>query len=334
LWALIQNLNTVKNTGKMLISCDTGIDDALALAYALGRDEKELVGVIAGFGVADVAHTWRNTCHILKLLGATVPVVMGASVPLCRPGRDYDATASVFHGRDGLGDLLGPAEARSGDEDAGAACILEMTARWGRDLVLVTTGPLTDLARALRIDPLLHEKIGGVVCMAGALAAPGNVNPFAEANAKADVEAAKLVLESPLPLVLIGLDVTRKTLFRKSDLARWQGINTPAARFFSAAAGAYLDAYARRYPYLAGCALHDPLAVGAAFNPEWFTFVPMHLSAVTEGEASGRTCENLDRSGDGEYTGAGAFFVDAAAFETDFFARVETIIGFCKRPGE
>jgi purine nucleosidase len=324
--------DAVKNTGKILISCDTGIDDALALAYALGRDEKELVGVIAGFGVSNVAHTWRNTCYVLKLLGAAVPVVMGASVPLCRPGRDYDAVSSIFHGRDGLGDLLGPAEARSGDEDAGAAFILEMTARWGRDLVLVTTGPLTDLARALRIDPLLHEKIGAVVCMAGALAAPGNVNPFAEANAKADAEAAKMVLESPLPLMLIGLDVTRKTLFRKTDLARWQGIDTESARFFAAAAAVYLDAYARRYPYLEGCALHDPLAVGAAFHPEWFTFVPMHLSAVTEGETSGRTWEDLDRSGDAEYTSLGAFFVDAAAFEKDFFARVEKVIGFCKRP--
>ena len=322
-------VNAVKNTGKILVVCDTGIDDALALTYAVGRNEKQLTGVVASFGIASAAHTYRNTCHLLKLIGMDIPVVMGSVVPLCRPGRDYSAMPGIFHGQDGMANLLGidpgPDSIHHADK-AGADFIIQMAGQWGKELAIVTTGPLTDLAWALSAEPQLPQKIGTVICMAGALAAPGNVNEFAEANVRADPEAAKMVLESDLPLILVGLDVTRKTLFRKTDLVRWKGIDTAAARFLSGAMDFYLNAYAQRYPYLDGCALHDPLAVGAAFNPEWLTLVPMHLTAVTEGAADGRTCENLTRCGDPNYSSFGAFNVNSAAFEQDFFINVEKIL--------
>jgi purine nucleosidase len=319
----------VNNTEKILIVCDTGIDDALALAYAAARKEKKLVGIIAGFGVARATHTFRNSLHLVNLLGIDVPVVMGSTVPISRPGRDYDTLPGIFHGQDGMGNLLGPSVTPCNTdhtEDSGAAFIVKMAEQYGKELAIVTTGPLTDLARGLTAESQLPEKIGAVISMAGALATPGNVNEFAEANVKADPEAAKIVLESDLPLILIGLDVTRKTLFRKTDLKRWQQINTEAARFLSAAMGFYLKAYARRYTYLEGCALHDPLAIGAAFNPEWLTLVPMHLTAVTGGVSDGRTCENLSSCGDAKYTGFGAFDVDAAAFEKDFFTHTEELL--------
>ncbi|MDR1949577.1 MAG: nucleoside hydrolase [Spirochaetaceae bacterium] len=312
---------------KLIITCDTGIDDALALIYAAAQDRAELLGVVAGFGVTSRKNAYRNSRHILSLLGCRAGVFRGSRTPLRRPGRDYEgpAGASAFHGRDGLGDTLGPVvceEAGTG-ENEGVDFILEQAGRYGRDLAIVTTGPLTDMARALERDGGLGDKVGAVVCMAGALAAPGNVTEFAEANILLDCDAAKLVLESALPLTLVGLDVTRKTLLGQRDLARWKGIDTQAARLLHAAAGRYLDAYRARYPYLAGAALHDPLAVGALFHPEWFTRVPMHLTVVTEGAAEGRTCEDLRRCGDPRYTSFGALGVDAGAFEADFFARVE-----------
>jgi purine nucleosidase len=159
--------------------------------------------------------------------------------------------------------------------------------------------------------------------MAGALAAPGNVNECAEANVMLDCDAAKIVLESGLPLTLVGLDVTRKTLMTGNDLARWDAVNTEAARLLYAAAAAYLEAYKLRYPYLAGAALHDPLAVAAALHPEWFTTVPMHLTVAAGGPAEGRTWEDLSRSSDPRYTTHAALRVDAKAFEGDFFSRVE-----------
>jgi purine nucleosidase len=162
--------------------------------------------------------------------------------------------------------------------------------------------------------------------MAGALAAPGNVNHAAEANVMLDIDAARLVLESDLPLTLVGLDVTRKTLITGEDLARWAGIGTEAAGVLHAAAVVYLEAYRNRYPYLGGAALHDPLAVAAALRPEWFATAPMHLTVAAEGPAEGRTWEDLGRCGDSRYTTRGALWVDAGAFEADFFTRVEGLL--------
>jgi purine nucleosidase len=313
---------------KLIIICDTGIDDALALVYAAAQEEAELVGVVAGFGVTSRKNACRNSRHVLDLLGSPAGVFRGSSTPLRRPGRDYEdpARASAFHGQDGLGNVLGPAPAEDAagtGEDEGIDFILEQVNRWGKDLAIVTTGPLTDLARALERDPALGDKVGAVACMAGALAAPGNVNDFAEANILLDCDAARLVLESALPLTLVGLDVTRKTLFGREHPDRWRAIDTEAARLLAAASGAYLKAYEARYPYLGGAALHDPLAVGAVLHPEWFITAPMHLTVVTEGPAEGRTCEDLRRCADPRYTTRGALWVDAKAFEGDFFVRVE-----------
>jgi purine nucleosidase len=315
---------------KLIIICDTGVDDAMALAYAAAQEQAELLGVVAGFGVTSRKNAYRNTCRIMELLGSPAGVFRGSSTPLYRPGRDYEdpAKSSAFHGRDGLGDTLGPVAAGecAGEEtekNDGVDFILEQAYRYGKDLIIVSTGPLTDLARALERESTLGSKVGTVVSMAGALAAPGNINEFAEVNIMLDCDAAKVVLESDLPLTLVGLDVTRKTLFSREDLARWSVINTEGARLLHAAAAVYLEAYRSRYPYLTGAALHDPLAVAAALHPEWFTLVPMHLTVTTGGPAEGRTGEDLRRCGDPRYTTLGALWVDAEAFEADFFTRVE-----------
>ena len=315
---------------KLIITCDTGIDDALALTYAAAQDQAELLGVVAGFGVTSRKNAYRNSRYILDLIGSPAGVFRGSLTPLRRPGRDYEdpARVSPFHGRDGLGNTLGLAGAgepdgKGAEENEGVDFILEQAARYGKDLVIVTTGPLTDLARALERESSLGSMVGAVVSMAGALATPGNVNEFAEVNVLLDCDAARMVLESDLSLTLVGLDVTRKTLITRKDLARWDDINTGAARLLYAAVAAYLEAYHARYPYLPGAAIHDPLAVAAALHPEWFTTVPMHLTVTTQGPAEGRAWEDLGRCGDLRYTTLGALWVDAKAFEGDFFVRVE-----------
>lgn len=312
---------------KLLLSCDTGIDDALALAYAAGQTDMEFLGVCASYGVARVQNAYRNSRYIFELLHCTANVWMGSETPLTRPGTDYWHKDSLFHGGDGLGNILPqatPQDVEGAQVMEGVDVILEMANRYGQDLVIVTTGPLTDLARALQKDPDLPKKVSRVVSMGGALAAPGNATPYAEANILMDPDAAKIVLESSLPLTLVGLDVTRKTLLCNDDLARWQNIGTPAAKSFSKSVASYLAAYASRYPYLAGCALHDPLAVGVALHPNWVTTIPMHITCITQGEADGRTVEDVNRVADPDYTTQAAFLVDAKAFEQDFYTIVES----------
>ena len=314
---------------KMILSVDTGIDDALAIAYAIGQKDLELIGITASFGVSAVQNTYRNSKKIVRLMGSDIPVYMGSEHPLSRPGRDYNSAGSYIHGYDGMGNQFGPYNPEDLDgasvEEA-IDFIVESVHKYKKDLILVTTGPMTDLVKVILKDPSVLDEIGYIYSMAGALAAPGNVTPYKEANAGMDPEAAKVVLESNAPLMVIGLDVTRKTLMSFEDLKRWQEIKTKRSKFLSACVEYYLEAYKVWHPYLKGCALHDPLAVGAALHPEWLTAIPMHLTCVTEGEADGRTCEDLSKCDDRNYRTCGAFFVDNKAFEAHFFETVESIL--------
>ena len=314
---------------KLILSVDTGIDDALAIAYAAGQQEMELIGLTVSYGMSTVENTYRNTRKFAELIGLTVPVYMGSSKPMVRPGRDYRTTGSRIHGRDGMANMFGehvPEDIEGAVPEEAIDYIIESVHRYGKDLVLVTTGPMTDLAKVIKKDPKVMEKIGAIYSMVGALAAPGNVNPYMEANAGMDPEAVKFVLESDPPLTVIGLDVTRKTLMSLEDLKRWQEIGTERSGFLSGCVEFYLDAYRVMHPYLKGCALHDPLAVGAALHPEWIHTVPMHLTCVTEGEADGRTCEDLSRCDDPVYHSTRALFVDSKAFEKHFFDTVERVL--------
>ena len=314
---------------KFILSVDTGIDDALAIAYAIGQKDLELIGITSSYGMSSVQNTYRNTKKIARLMGSDVPVYMGSEHPLSRPGRDYRKTGSFIHGADGMGNQYGqhtPEDVEGAVIESAVDFIIESVHKYKKELILVTTGPMTDLAKAILKDPSILNEIGYIYSMLGALAAPGNVTPYKEANAGMDPEAAKVVLEADAPLMVIGLDVTRKTLMSFDDLKRWQAMGTKRADFLSACVEYYLEAYKKWHPYLKGCALHDPLAVGAALHPEWLTAIPMHLTCVTEGEADGRTCEDLNKCDDREYRTCGAFFVDNKVFEAHFFETVERVL--------
>jgi len=315
---------------KLILNCDTGIDDAFALAYAAGQRDMELIGVVASYGMSYVGNTYRNSKYILRLLGSQAPVYAGSEHPLSAPPRDYLEAESLFHGADGVANLLGqytPEDLSGVQPEGGIDFIIESTRKYGKDLVLVTTGPLTDVARVLERAPWVGDEIGGIVSMVGALATPGNANPYMEANAALDPEAARKALEADPPLTVVGLDITRKTLFSRKDLERWQGIKTERAAFFSGCAAHYLKAYSIKHSYLPGCALHDPLAVGVAIHPEWVQTVPIHLTCELEGEARGRTCEDLARSSDNSPARTvGALRVDKTAFEREFFTIVESLL--------
>lgn len=315
---------------KLILNCDTGIDDAFALAYAASQQTMELIGVVASYGMSYVGNTYRNSKHILRMLGCNAPVFAGSEKPLEQPLRNYLEAESLFHGGDGVANLLGQytqQDVETVKKDEGIDFIIESTQKYGKDLTLVTTGPLTDLARVLQKAPWVKDKIGSVVSMVGALAAPGNATAFAEANAILDVEATKFVLESDLPLTVVGLDITRKTLFSNKDLARWEEIKTQSSDFFVGCAKHYLNAYRIKHSYLPGCGLHDPLAVGVALHPDWIQAIPIHLTCEIEGEAKGRTCESLALSSNNTPARTqGALRVDAKAFEQEFFATVEGLL--------
>lgn len=310
---------------KMILDVDTGIDDALAIAYAVASPEIELLAVTVSYGNTPFGNAYRNTCELLKVLGVNIPVYGGAKAPLMRTAE----FTGIFHGQDGLGETLGEtSEHELTFVPATAACdyMIEQARRHGKELKIVTTGPLTNLALALTKEPRMAEMIGQAVVMGGAVSTPGNVDKFAEANIYVDPEAAEFVLSSDMPVTLVGLDVTRKTLLTYEDMERWRNKGTRAGRLFADFTEYYLNVYREYHPYLQGCALHDPLAVGVAKAPELVSTVPMFIKVDLEQDALGRTTEDLLRTSPNGPNTHVCMQVDAVKFMADFFRIVDGVL--------
>lgn len=307
----------------LVLDLDTGIDDALALAYALGSPEVELRCVVCSYGNVTVGTAARNTHALLELLGhPDVPVCLGADRPL-GASAPFEPPAGVrrIHGEDGLGDA-GPL-GRPYVPGSGVGDLYEkMTGAYGSQFRYVPTGPLTNLARALEARPSLARELPRVTFMGGALAVPGNVTPCAEANIHNDPEAADAVLRSGLKTRMVGLDVTHQAVLTREETAAWRELGTPAARLFADMTDHYIAIYERNNPRMGGCALHDPLAVAAALDPTLVGCLHANLRVDLEGATRGRTVCDPDRLRESHKTCDVALTVDVPRFLGEFRARV------------
>src|SRR5271166_4302898 len=256
----------------LLIDVDTGIDDALALLYACAQDHIHAVGVTTVVGNVSLDSATRNTRAVLKLAGRPeIPVWRGSANPLSNAVGD----ARDVHGKTGLGHavLPEPEEPPQGGH-AVDSIIAAAQAHSGR-LIMVATGPLTNIALAVMRDPELPRLLKRFVIMGGAYAEPGNVTPSAEFNIWHDPEAARIVFRAfggvgGTPVVAVGLDVTRKTTFDESDLAAFSADSrvkaTPLARFIEDAARFYFERMEKEHGRRIFI-MHDPLAVAVALDP-------------------------------------------------------------------
>jgi purine nucleosidase len=302
---------------RILFDTDPGIDDALALAM-LARDARaELVGISTVFGNAPVALTTANALALCRRFGIGVPVAQGAARPLQRAPRAFPVH---IHGRDGLGDAaLEPAEsARQAEATDAAAFICAMARQHAGELTLVAVGPLTNLARALALDPGLPRRVQRVVVMGGAfgtLGHHGNATPVAEANVYCDPHAADAVFGADWPLTVVGLDVTHQVPLRSDDLDALGRHGGPAGAYLRAISRGYEAFYAQRD---GGIPMHDASAVACALDPSRFGMRRGALRVVTEGTAPGQTLllpEPADRPAQQVCVA-----VDAAGVRADFGA--------------
>ena len=186
---------------KVIIDCDTGVDDAMALSLALRSPELEVVGITCVAGNVELEHVIRNTLTVVELSGKNVPVYAGAYRPLMGA---WETAASV-HGRKGFGDLEYPEPKISVEPEHAVDFLVRAFLESQDDLDLITIGPLTNVALALAKDARLASKIRSITMMAGGINA-GNSTPAAEFNIYADPEAADLVFRSGIPLTMIALD--------------------------------------------------------------------------------------------------------------------------------
>lgn len=258
----------------LLIDCDTGIDDALALLYAAASAEAEILAVSCVAGNVELEHVVRNTLAVLELAGrADLEVAAGRDRPLSRPLR----TAADTHGPTGLGYAELPAPTGGpGSRDA-ATLIVESARHRPGQLTLVTLGPLTNVAVALAQEPDLPRLLRRLVMMVGSYRSPGNTAPTLEWNAGVDPEALAATLQGWQDAgkrvarpVAFGLDVTERAKMMPAHLERLAalagGAGNPVVRFVSDALRFYFEFHSR-FDGFYGAFIHDALAVAAAIDP-------------------------------------------------------------------
>lgn len=270
----------------LILDVDTGVDDALAILYALASAEVSLVAATTVMGNVDVEQTTENTLGVLDLCGRTdVEVARGAGRPLVR-----DHTAfPVVHGERGLGRAELPPASRPPSERDAARLLVEIARERPGQVLLVATGPLTNVALALAQEPELPTLLRGFAIMGGAFACHGNVTPAAEANIWVDPEAARAVFdafsgapEDRLPIG-VGLDVTERVKLRRDgiDAMCAPAPGSPVARFLREAATFYIEFYERFGSD--GASMHDPLALAIAIDPSLAELRTTRVEVETEG---------------------------------------------------
>jgi len=245
-----------------LIDTDTASDDAVALIMALRAPDVRVVAITTVAGNVPVQQSTRNALYTVELCGAGVPVYAGADKPLLRPYQN----ATWFHGRDGLGDHNYPAPRKSPATLHAVDAIIE-TIEAHPGLVLVTLGPLTNVALALAQKPSIAAQVSRCVVMGGAPCCEGNVTPAAEYNIWVDPEAARIVLLSGLPVELVGWQTSRgEAVLHDDDIAHILGLNNPLARFAIECNSHARQAY-KVQTGEDGICLPDPVAMSVALDP-------------------------------------------------------------------
>jgi purine nucleosidase len=275
---------------QLILDVDTGIDDAFGLLLACAAPSATLLGVSTVSGNVDLPRATRNTRAVLALAGRPdVPVWPGCARPLVRDAED----ASLIHGGSGLGHAILPDPPDPGPVVHAVDALVATLRKNPREVILVATGPLTNIAVALMREPELPKLVKRLVIMGGAFREAGNTTPAAEFNIWHDPEAARSVFrsfghEGAAPLVAVGLDVTRKTLLlpgHLEDLAR-RCADAPHApgllRFLDEATRHYFDFIERRLGRR-HFVMHDPLAVAVALDPSLIDTVAVAVDVETGG---------------------------------------------------
>jgi purine nucleosidase len=325
----------------LILDVDTGVDDALAILYAIASPEVELVAVTCVAGNVPLPMVTRNTLVVLEAAGANgVEVAAGAEAPLTQeltPG-------FAVHGPEGLGNATVPEPHGAVSGRDAVDLLVEETRERPGEILFVSTGPLTNVALAFRKEPALPELLAGHVMMAGAFAGTGNTLPRSEANVWYDPEAAAEVFAlyerlDPSPLA-IGLDVTERVVLTPAVVASITAPapDSPLAALIADATAFYIAFELATRPDVGGCFLHDPLAVAAAIDPELVTTQAAHVEVELEGRHTrGETVADFQRMwrhplnegyglGDAADNVRAAISVDVETFQARFVDRLRGLV--------
>ncbi|VDG20022.1 nucleoside hydrolase [Lactiplantibacillus mudanjiangensis] len=254
-------MNAARN---VIIDCDPGIDDSLAILLALNSPELNVVGITTVCGNVPTHIGAENALKILALADRLdIPVFMGENRPL----EVAYTSAQDTHGDDGLGNSQIPAVTKVHAAQDGVAFI-ERTLTEEPTTSILALGPLTNIAQVLQRDAHLFDQVDRFVLMGGNYRSHGNCSPVAEYNFWCDPDAAKLTFDlMPVPIEMVGLDVTRKIVLTPSILEYMRAINPEMGQFIAKITRFYFD-FHWEYERVIGCVINDPLAVAAMIDPE------------------------------------------------------------------
>ncbi len=284
-------------TQPIIFDTDPGIDDAMALLFALASPEIEVIGVTTVFGNSHVAATTRNALNLLHFAGRPdIPVAIGADHPLVLPRA---STGEYVHGADAMGNI-GWETIHNPDQKPlpmhAAQFIAETVMQRPDQVTLVAVGPLTNLALALQLEPRIASHVREVVIMGGAFLAPGNVSPVAEANIYGDPHAAAKVFSAGWSLTVAGLDVTTAVHMDNAYFEALRRSGSRFAEFICRIVPFYQEFHQRVHGYADGKVdTHDPCAIAYVIDPSLFQGEQWSVTVPTDGPARGATIP--DRTG-------------------------------------
>lgn len=298
---------------KIILDTDPGVDDTMAIAYALAHPDIELLGLTTVYGNINIDYATRNAQYVLDVLGATsVAVARGASAPSIQTPLRH---ADFVHGADGLGNVYpgsepgkaasSPAVLRADARHAtiepvdAADFIIHNARQFPGEITIVAVGPLTNIAEAYRREPALPSLVAGLVLMGGTVDEPGNVSPVSEANFLNDPHAADALLAADWPTTVVGLDVTHRIMLTDSDLQQLADQAGETGALIWNSSRFYVDFYtksgAAREAGEPQCAMHDAAAIGYVLIPDAFTLVKGAARVIPDGMAIGQLV--VDRKG-------------------------------------
>lgn len=305
---------------RIILDCDPGHDDAIAIMLACASEELEVLGLTTVAGNQTGEKTLQNALRILTLIKEDLPVAAGFDKPLLREL----VTAPEIHGETGLDGAELPDPNIKPLAIHAVEFIIKNLLAAEDQIYLVATGPLTNIAGAIMLMPKIKEKIKKIVLMGGGIH-DSNVTPAAEFNIYVDPEAAKIVFESGIPITMVGLDATNKALFTDEDISQLEKlggkISTVTAQLLR-----YYSERVKSTVRISGAPLHDPLAVAAVIDPNILETVSLHVDVETQGEFTrGATVADLHGVTHKQPNAEVAFGLDLRKFKKLIFEAIRKL---------
>jgi inosine-uridine nucleoside N-ribohydrolase len=268
---------------KIIIDTDPGVDDSMAIFFALKSLELELIGLTTIFGNVHTDLATTNAIRLLEIAGRPeIPVAKGADNPLAIP---FGGPVPYVHGEDGQGNTHPPPPKGKAVDKTAAQFIIEQVMSMPGEVTLVPVGPLTNIALALRLEPRITQHVHEVVIMGGNALVPGNATPTAEANIHNDPEAADVVFGAPWHVTMVGLDVTHKVFMTDEQLAAYATMNNPMGQHVAKIVPFYRNFF-NHIDGIEGIYVHDSSAIAYVIDPTLFKTKQWPLRVDTSGGIS------------------------------------------------